>query len=278
MQDTDSFPQARAEVSAALRKYMKERNLSRGQLSSQIGVSPAILNALERGCAERLPHDSQLDSALRRLSETLGLPLPILKGAAGRPATARGWESAFWSTLSASQIRINLESGQGLLIYGFLLLALLYGLNLQQRRLAAANLLSLEPISPLPLSIQLSDIPVRLEDQGEVANPAMEFQPLARLEDPVIRRQLLREALQPLREPDHGVLEVSLAAPAQVTITRQGTVYAQLTADAGLLRWRLQPPFQVVMLPGGNGVVRWDDEPLSLVDEDRGLFRVEQEP
>ncbi len=169
----------------------------------------------------------------------------------------------------------DLDSGQGLVVYGLLVAVLLYGLNLQQRRLAADNLLSLEPIAPLPLEIHLSNTPVRLAEQVETVNPAVEFQPLARLEDPAIRRQLLREALQPPGQPpQYGLLEVTMTAPAQVTLSRQGTVDARFMAASGTLRWRLQPAFALTVMPPDGAVVRWNSQPLVLLDETRGRFQV----
>ena len=171
--------------------------------------------------------------------------------------------------------QIDLDSRQGLVVYGLLVAVLLYGLNLQQRRLAADNLLSLEPIAPLPLDIHLSNTPVRLAEQVENVNPAVEFQPLARLEDPAIRRQLLREALQPPDQaPRYGLLEVTVTSPAQVTISRQGAVHAQIKAESGVLRWRLQPAFTLTVMPSDGAVVRWNSQPLVLLDETRGRFQV----
>ena len=181
----------------------------------------------------------------------------------------------FRNALVALKGQIDLDSGQGLVVYGLLVVVLLYGLNLQQRRLAADNLLSLEPIAPLPLDIHLSNTPVRLAEQVETVNPAVEFQPLARLEDPAIRRQLLREALQPPDQaPRYGFLEVTVTSPAQVTISRQGAVHAQIKAESGVLRWRLQPAFAVTVAPPDGAVVRWNNQPLVLLDETRGLFQV----
>lgn len=195
--------------------------------------------------------------------------------AAGQDNTTSRRIGRFRNALVALKGQIDLDSGQGLVVYGLLVAVLLYGLNLQQRRLAADNLLSLEPIAPLPLDIHLSNTPVRLAEQVETVNPAVEFQPLARLEDPAIRRQLLREALQPPDQtPRYGLLEVTVTSPAQVTISRQGAVHAQIKAESGVLRWRLQPAFAVTVAPPDGAVVRWNDQPLVLLDETRGLFQV----
>lgn len=195
--------------------------------------------------------------------------------AAGQDTTTSKRIGRFRNALVALKGQIDLDSRQGLVVYGLLVAVLLYGLNLQQRRLAADNLLSLEPIAPLPLDIHLSNTPVRLAEQVETVNPAVEFQPLARLEDPAIRRQLLREALQPPDQaPRYGLLEVTVTSPAQVTISRQGAVHAQIKAESGVLRWRLQPAFAVTVAPPDGAVVRWNDQPLVLLDETRGLFQV----
>ena len=197
------------------------------------------------------------------------------RGAPGQDITTGKRVGRFRNTWVALKGQIDLDSGQGLVVYGLLVAVLLYGLNLQQRRLAADNLLSLEPVAPLPLEIHLSNTPVRLAEQVETVNPAVEFQPLARLEDPAIRRQLLREALQPPGQPpQYGLLEVTMTAPAQVTLSRQGAVHAQLKAASGVLRWRLQPAFTVTVVPPDGAVVRWNDQPLVLLDESRGLFQV----
>ena len=209
--------------------------------------------------------------------------VPTVQAAAGRPPARQGSTTnkrigRFRNVLVDPKSRIDLDSGQGLVIYGLLVAALLYGLNLQQRRLAADNLLSLEPIAPLPLDIHLSNTPVRLaeQEQVETVNPAVEFQPLARLEDPAIRRQVLREALQPPDQtPRHGLLEVTVTSPAQVTVLRQGAVHAQLKAESGVLRWRLQPTFSVTVVPPDSAVVHWNNQPLAVLDATRGLFQVD---
>ena len=203
-------------------------------------------------------------------------PDPVkARGTAGQDGSTRKRFGRFRNVLAGLNGQIDLDRGQGLVVYGLLVAVLLYGLNLQQRRLAADNLLNLEPIAPLPLDIQLSNTPVRLAEQVETVNPAVEFQPLARLEDPAIRRQLLGEALQPPDQPPrYGLLEVTMTAPAQVTISRQGTVDARFTAASGVLRWRLQPAFAVTVVPPDGAVVRWNDQPLVLLDETRGQFQV----
>ena len=279
MQDIDP---AKARVAAAktIRQRMKVLDLSRQALSQQTSITVAALEALEQGGAGRLPEDPHWPPKLKALAEVLQLPVQVVQAAAWRPPAGQGNTtsrtiSRLWNALVAFKGQIDLDSGQGIVLYGVLVAVLLYGLNLQQRRLAADNLLSLEPIAPLPLDIHLSNTPVRLAEQVETLNPAVEFQPLARLEDPAVRRQLLREALQPSdQEPSHGLLEVTVNSPAQVTLFQQGAVHAQLKAEAGVLRWRLHPALTVTVVPPDSATVRWNDQPLTLLDETRGLFQV----
>ena len=279
MQDTDPV-KARVAAAKTIRQRMKALDVSREQLSRRTGITVAMLKTLEQGGSGRLPEDRSWNSKLEALADVLQLPVQTVQAAAWRPPIGQNNTSSrkvgrLWNALVVFKGRIDLDSGQGLVTYGLLVAILLYGLNLQQRRLAADNLLSLEPIAPLPLDIQLSNTPVRLAEQAEALNPAVEFQPLARLEDPAVRRQVLREALQPV-DPKlkHGLLEVSVSSPAQVTILQQGEVHAQLKAESGVLRWRLQPELAVTVVPPDNAVVRWNDQPLILLDETRGLFQV----
>lgn len=281
MQDTDSV-QGHLVAVETIRQRMATLGLSRKQLSLQTGIAIATLAALEQGRLEWLPEDRTWDPKLKALSEVLQLPIQTVQTAAWRPSPGQTNSvsrriGTFWDALVALSSQVDMDSGQGIVIYGLLVAVLVYGLNLQQRRLAADNLLSLEPIAPLPLEIHLSNTPVRLAEQAQVeaVNPAVEFQPLARLEDPAIRRQLLREALYPPDQtPQYGLLEVTLTSPAQVTILQQGAVHAQLKAESGLLRWRLQPDISVTVMPPEGAVVHWDEQPLSLLDETRGLFHV----
>lgn len=279
MQDTDPV-KARGAAAKTIRQRMAALGISRQQVSQRTRIATATLEALEQGWSERVPEDRDLGPKLKALSEVLRLPIQTVQAAAWRPPASQDNNTSrrigrLWNALVALKGQIDLDSGQGLVIYGLLVAVLLYGLNLQQRRLAADNLLILEPIAPLPLDIHLSNTPVRLAEQVETVNPAVEFQPLARLEDPAIRRQLLREALQlPDQAPQYGLLELIMISPAQVTISQQGAVYAQLKAESGVLRWRLQPAFAVTVVPPDGAIVRWNNQPLAPLDETRGLFQV----
>ena len=281
MQDTDPV-KARLAATQTIRQRMTA--LGREQLSRQTGLPIATLEALEQGGSQPLPEDRNMGPKLEALAEILGLPIWTVESAAGRPPAGQGNSigrrlgQLRKAAAALGPPQIDLDSGWGRVIYGLLVAVLLYGLNLQQRQLAADNLLSLEPIAPLPLDIHLSDTPVRLaeQEQVEAVNPAVEFQPLARLEDSAIRRQLLREALQPADQPpEHGLLEIALAAPAQVTVLQQGVVHGQIKGESGVMRWRLRPAFSLTVVPARSAVVRWNNEPLDLADEARGLFLVD---
>ena len=279
MPDADPV-KLRLTAAKTIAQRMKALGLSKEELSQQTKISIATLEALEQGQTKRLSEDRLLNPKLKALAEALELPVQTVQSAVWRPSAQQNTASKkigrVWSVLIRLKDQIDLDSGQGFVAYGLLVAVLLYGLNLQQRRLAADNLLTLEPIAPLPLNIHLSNTPVRLAEQVENVNPAVEFQPLARLEDPAIRRQILQEALQlPEQEPQHGLLEVALTSPAQVIILQQGEVHAQLKAESGVLRWRLRPAFTVTVIPPDSGTVRWNNQLLTLLDETRGQFQVD---
>ena len=262
----------------------KALGLTMRQLAQQTRISIPVLEALEKGWVQRLPEAPYLRTLLKTLSEVLQLPIddlvaatwshPPVAGGSAKTATGRRWTLRFGNALPQWQ---NLLSGwSGVVLYLLLFGVLLFGLNWQQRRLALANLLSLKPIPPLPLAVQLSDAPVELANEIQVANPAVVYRPLLRLEDPIVRQQLLWEAIQPVvdAQEQEGLLLVELRTAAVVSLVDETTIHGRLKAEAGTLRWRLKPPFQLLVTPHDNATVSWRGEPLNVMDADRGLFMV----
>ena len=258
--------------------------LTMRQLAQQTRISIPVLEALEKGWTHRLPEAPYLRTLLKTLAEVLQLPIDDLVAATWqnppaatghtKTATRRRWQRRFASMLPPWQ---HLLSGwSGVALYFLLFGLLLAGLNWQQRRLAVANLLSLEPIPPLPLAVQLSDAPVELANEIQVANPAVIYRPLLRPEDPVFREQLLWDAIRPAVNPElqEGVLLVELRAPAVLSLMNSTTIHGRLKAEAGTLRWHLKPPFQLVVTPHDNATVRWRSAVLKVTDPERGLFVV----
>ena len=272
--------QARARIT----RRREALGLTMRELAQQTRISIPVLEALEKGWAHRLPEAPYLRTLLKTLAEVLQLPIDDLVAATWqhppaasghvKTATRRRWKRRFATMLPPWQHLLTGWSGVALylLLFGFLLA----GLNWQQRRLAMANLVSLEPVAPLPLAVQLSDAPVELTNEIQVANPAVIYRPLLRPEDPVFRQQLLLDAIRPAVNPEQqeGVLLVNLRAPAVLSLMGDTTVHGRLKAETGTLRWHLKPPFQLVVTPHGSATVRWRGGLLKVADPERDLFVV----
>lgn len=151
--DADSPQDPLLECGRRLRDGRERRSLSLRQLALETRISTPVLEALERGWRDRLPEATYLRTMLPLLEQRLDLPRGSLNAAL--PAQAPGRQQ-----LQPERIRglrrftpgsIDVfSSWQGTLLYGGLVLGLLYGINLQQQRLAAANLLTMRPIAPPP--------------------------------------------------------------------------------------------------------------------------------
>lgn len=133
-----------------LRQRREERGLSLRQLALDTRISAAVLEALERGWPDRLPEATYLRTMLPLIERHLDLPPACLD-----PVLARGNQQEVRQLRQADSLRFTpgsidvFTTWQGTILYGVLTLALVYGLNLQQRKIAAQGLVALRPIPPL---------------------------------------------------------------------------------------------------------------------------------
>jgi hypothetical protein len=134
-----------------LRQRREERGLSLRQLALDTRVSAAVLEAMERGWPDRLPEVTYLRTMLPLIERHLDLPPGCLD-----PMLARGNQQQARQQRQGDSLRFTpgsidvFTTWQGTVLYGVLTLALVYGLNLQQQKIAAQGLLALRPIPPLP--------------------------------------------------------------------------------------------------------------------------------
>ena len=135
------------EVGRRLKSEREARGLNLRQMALETKISTPVLEALERGWRDQLPEGAYLKSMLPLLEEYLNLPggsLSAALPAESESATSPGMVQRF----TPGSIDV-FSSWQGTVLYGAITLGLIYGLNLQQRQLAAANLLTFQPIAAL---------------------------------------------------------------------------------------------------------------------------------
>lgn len=134
-----------------LRLRREQRQLSLRQLAMETRISTAVLEALERGWRNRLPEPAYLRTMLPLIERHLDLDPGSLE-AVLPPDTLRGPAAAAHTRLrrfTPGSIDV-FTSWQGTLLYGVLVLGLIYALNLQQQQLARSALLSVAPIPATP--------------------------------------------------------------------------------------------------------------------------------
>lgn len=278
-----------------LRQQRETQGLSLRDLARDTRISTPVLEALERGWRDRLPEPAYLRTMLPLIERRLGLqpgcldPLlpesaPLLPGPRRDPLLSR---------FTPGSIEV-FSSWQGTVLYGLLVLALIYGLNLSQQRLAAAGMLSLGPIPPLPPSEQLR--PARPELALLAAMP--ELRPLEQRGSQLVLRQLQADS-QPSSAPpsaaspsstaagdtaggaDKGLLSLHLQQVSRVRLTGGQGVRSDLQGISGNLELNLAPGFELQIEPAplDPAQVVWNGNPLApLAGQGAGRYRLASAP
>ena len=133
-----------------LRLRREERQLSLRQLAMETRISTAVLEALERGWRDRLPEPAYLRTMLPLIERHLELEPGSLESVlpAEELRHQQPRSGGLLQRFTPGSIDV-FTSWQGTVLYGLITLGLIYGLNLQQRRLASEGLLT---VAPLPAS------------------------------------------------------------------------------------------------------------------------------
>ncbi len=254
-----------------LRQQREARGLNLRQLAIETRVSTPVLEALERGWRERLPEPAYLRTMLPLLEQHLNLPAGALKGALpDRPEMAQHGVSgrqALLSRFTPGSIDV-FTTWQGTVLYGGLTLALIYGVNLQQQRLAAENLLALRPIPPLPASEQRAPDP-----NAELLQAYPDLRPLQQAAQGVARQRLLEGGIE--RRPAAGVLQLRLGQPTRISLGSDAGVKTELNGAIGELVLQLRPPLRLTLDPvPSQGAVLWDGKPLAPEPGGGGRYRL----
>jgi hypothetical protein len=260
-------------IGGRLREEREARDLNLRQLALETRISTPVLEALERGWRDRLPEGTYLRTMLPLLEQHLQLPAGTLDAAlppdSRQPHQQRGGRGGLLRRFTPGSIDV-FSTWQGTVIYGGLCLGLIYALNLQQQHLAAANLLSLRPIPPLPAA-----------EQRQPASPGTsllqaypDLRPLAQAS-----RGLSQAALRQLeRQGDSrspGVLQLNLSQASSLNFSSEAGPRSSLKGAQGELVLQLQPPLQLAISPAPKaGAVLWNGQPLPPVDKQPGQYRL----
>ncbi|MCT0248773.1 RodZ family helix-turn-helix domain-containing protein [Synechococcus sp. CS-205] len=254
-----------------LRQQRESQGLSLRELAIETRVSTPVLEALERGWRERLPEPAYLRTMLTLLEQHLSLPAGSLECALpDEPETlqhgAAGGQ-ALLSRFTPGSIDV-FTTWQGTVLYGGLTLALIYGVNLQQRRLAAENLLALKPIPPLPAAEQQTPDP-----NAELLQAYPDLRPLDQAASGVAQQQVLEGPVEP--RPAAGILQATLRLPTRISLESEAGMKTELNGATGQLVLQLQPPLRLRLEPApAEGSVLWDGKPLAAEAAGGGRYRL----
>ncbi len=256
-----------------LRQEREARGLNLRQMALETRISTPVLEALERGWRDRLPEGTYLRTMLPLIEQRLELPpgsLDVALPPQARLNGPRGKGNGLLQRFTPGSIDV-FSTWQGGLLYAGITLGLIYALNLQQRQLAAANLLSLRPIEPLPAKEQ-----TRPADPGtSLLNAYPELRPLQAASRGVGRAALNQLNQAGASQPAMGVLELNLSQASSINLQSEGGQRSQLNGAQGQLVLQLQPPLQLNVTPAPKaGEVLWNGAALSSSERQRGEYRL----
>jgi transcriptional regulator with XRE-family HTH domain len=244
-----------------LRREREQRGLSLRQLAMETRISTPVLEALERGWRDRLPEAAYLRTMLPLIEQRLDLPsgslevaLPAQSGTGiGGPQRGR-----LLQRFTPGSIEV-FSTWQGTLLYGALTLGLIYAINLQQQRIAAAHLLSPQPIAPLSAREQARPV-----DAGTVLLTMYpDLRPLQRAGRGVALEALHRSSRASATAESPGVLELNLSRASTISLSSESGQRSNLQGAQGQLSLQLQPPLQLSISPApGAAEVLWKGQPL----------------
>ncbi|MFM8525493.1 MAG: helix-turn-helix domain-containing protein [Cyanobacteriota bacterium] len=263
------------EAGRTLRQSREAAGLSLRDLAQDTRISTPVLEALERGWRDRLPEEAYLRTMVplleRRLQLTEGslqAALPCLAGES--PETGR--RRLLLRRFTPGSIDV-FSSWQGTVLYGALTLGLIYAINLQQERLANANLLTRSPIAPL--AIPTTPRP-SIDGNSLLLQSYPDLRPLSRPGQALRLDSLADEPSQPAFRR----LLLKLQQPSRVTITAgDGHQLIDLQGASGTLTLPLLPPLNVMIEPPPpQGSVLWNDAAIKAQARLPGQFRIGPRP
>jgi transcriptional regulator with XRE-family HTH domain len=246
-----------------LREAREARGIGLRQLALDTRISTAVLEALERGWRERLPEAAYLRTMLPLLEQHLQLPVGCLDGVLPPERERHNGVRREPLLLRFTPGSIDVfTTWQGTVLYALLCAGLIYGLNLQQQRLAAQGLLALRPIPPLSPS---QTTQANLEDADRAILGAYpDLRPLGKAAGGLGLQRLRGELQRNMPDLALGLLRLELARPTRVSLRSDRGIVSELPAVQGSLSLPVLPPFSLRLEPSpGAGAVRWNGQPLA---------------
>lgn len=250
-----------------LRQAREGRGLGLRQLALDTRISTAVLEALERGWRDRLPEAAYLRTMLPLLEQHLELPTGSLDGVLPPERERSGGRRREPVLLRFTPGSIDVfTTWQGTVLYALLCGGLLYGLNLQQRQLAAQGL---QVLRPLPaLSAEKAAEASREDADRAILLAYPDLRPLGRAAAGQGLLRLRSETRS--RRPDLalGLLRLELDKPTRVSLRSDRGIVSELPAAQGSLSLPVLPPFRLRLVPPpAAGSVRWNGQPLKAAVE-----------
>lgn len=273
----------------SLRQARESRGLNLRQLALETRISSPVLEALERGWRDRLPEVTYLRTMLPLLERHLELPSGSLEAAISSHDAPSSRNPKKFLVLRFTPGSIDVfTSWQGTWIYALLCLGLVYGLNLEQQRLAAAGLLAIRPLVPLAGSNPGSSEAAPGSDSSAVTKGQLQkLYPDLRPLDQAARglgMGILGHQSLGAAAGETGQLLIHLQQPSQISLQSNGGQRVVLNGSQGEMVLAVTTPFRLKITtpaPQRNGNanrVEWNGEPLQPLAGHQGQFAVPPPP
>lgn len=235
----------------ALRDAREAKGLGLRDLAQRTRISIAVLEALEGGWNDRLPEATYLRAMLPLLEQQLNLPAgtldPVLTQKRAKTRGGDNWARGQVAPLSPSTLQL-LSSWQSAFLYGLLVLGLVYGVNLQQHRLAAMGRLVGHPISLGPNDTS----------QADAEEPFPDLHPLKVAAEGQAMNLLSQISKAGGADQSLGLLNLTLNQPTQIDLRSPRSGTTQLGGLEGELSLPVLPPFELRLSPPPPpSAVRW---------------------
>ncbi|MEB3170849.1 MAG: helix-turn-helix domain-containing protein [Synechococcaceae cyanobacterium] len=256
-----------------LREAREAQGLGLRQLAQETRISTPVLEALEKGWRDRLPEAAYLRTMVPLLEQRLQLPSgslePALPPERLRPHGPR--REPLLRRFTPGSIDV-FTTWQGTVLYGVLTLLLIYGLNLQQQRLALQGRLTARPLPPMAPAAEAA---ASAEDADALLLEAFpELRPLrGAARGQALRRLEAEGRSAPRADLQLGDLELALARPSRLRLEGRLGAPTELKGVSGAVTLPVLPPFQLEITPPPATPVRWRGRPLPPEAGAPGRFR-----